>query len=129
MASIDAAALEKIASRLEGAQNIWFASVRPDGRPHLVPIWFVWHDGMAWISTGNGSRKHRNIKANPQVSISLEDGTNPLVIEGTAREEIDAAIRDTLAPLFEKKYEWDFRSDDEYGMLISVIPVNILLGA
>jgi PPOX class probable F420-dependent enzyme len=129
MAPVDTAALEKIAARLEGPQNIWFASVRPDGRPHLVPIWFVWHDGKAWISTGNGSRKHRNIQKNPHVSISLEDGTNPLVIEGTAHEETDAAVRDTLAPLFQKKYEWDFRTDDEYGMLISVTPEKILLGA
>src|SRR5688500_15110433 len=114
MAQFDAAALEKVAARLEGPQNIWFASVRPDGRPHLIPIWFVWHDGKAWISTGDGSRKHRNIQKNPHVSISLEDGTNPLVIEGTAREERDASVRDTLAPLFQKKYEWDFRTDDEY---------------
>jgi F420H(2)-dependent biliverdin reductase len=129
MTPIDAAALEKIMPRLESATNIWFASVRPDGRPHLVPIWFVWHDGKAWISTGNGSRKHRNIQTNAYVSISLEDGTNPLVIEGTAREETTVSVRDMLAPLFQKKYEWDFRSDDEYGMLISVTPVNILLGA
>ncbi|QLQ08762.1 MAG: pyridoxamine 5'-phosphate oxidase family protein [Anaerolineae bacterium] len=23
---------------------MWLASVRADGRPHLVPIWFVLHD-------------------------------------------------------------------------------------
>jgi general stress protein 26 len=129
MASIDAAALEKIATRLEDAQNIWFVSARPDGRPHLVPIWSVWHDGKVWISTGDGSRKHRNIQKNPHVSISLEDGTNPLVIEGMAREESTSMVRDTLAPLFQKKYDWDFRTDDEYGMLISVTPQKILLGA
>ena len=21
---------------------VWLSSVRPDGRPHLVPIWFSW---------------------------------------------------------------------------------------
>lgn len=125
---IDSAVMERITPRLEAAPNIWLATVRPNGRPHLIPIWFVWLDGKVWISTGDGSRKHLNIRHNPHVSVSLEDGTNPLVLEGTAREETDPAVRDQLAPHFLKKYEWDFRKDDEYGMLISVTPLKMLLG-
>jgi PPOX class probable F420-dependent enzyme len=125
----NAETLAKIAPRMQAAQNIWFASVRPDGRPHLVPIWFVWHEGKVWISTGAGSRKDKNIQQNPHVSVSLEGGTNPVVIEGLARQENDPAIRDQLAPVFMHKYEWDFRTDDEYGMLISVTPTKILFGA
>jgi PPOX class probable F420-dependent enzyme len=129
MAEITSESLAKIAAQMQDAKNIWFASVRPDGRPHLVPIWFVWHEGKVWISTGVGSRKDKNIQQNPHVSVSLEDGTNPVVIEGEARQETDLTIRDQLAPLFMEKYEWDFRTDSEYGMLISVTPMKILFGA
>src|SRR6478736_1471399 len=23
----------------------WFTTVRADGSPHAVPVWFLWHDG------------------------------------------------------------------------------------
>jgi F420H(2)-dependent biliverdin reductase len=129
MPDITPETLAAITPRLDAAQNIWLASVRPDSSPHLIPIWFVWHDNKVWISTGNESRKHKNIQQNPRVSVSLEDGTHPLVLEGTAREENSAATRDELAPHFHKKYEWDFRTDDDYGMLISITPIKVLLGA
>ena len=28
--------------RLRTDQIAWLGTVRPDGRPHLVPIWFLW---------------------------------------------------------------------------------------
>jgi hypothetical protein len=31
-----------IDARLRHEPIIWLSSVRPDGRPHLVPIWFLW---------------------------------------------------------------------------------------
>ncbi len=126
---ISPAQLAKIAPRMEQARNIWLASVRADGRPHLVPIWFVWHQSKVWICTGNGSQKHVNIRRNPRVSVALEDGSDPVVIEGTATIHEDAATRDALAPVFQAKYDWDFRTDGEYGTaLIDITPTKLLLG-
>src|SRR5256885_2571611 len=31
-----------IDARLRHEPIIWLSSVRPDGRPHLVPVWFLW---------------------------------------------------------------------------------------
>ena len=28
--------------RLRTEANVWLATMRPDGRPHVSPIWFVW---------------------------------------------------------------------------------------
>ena len=50
--------------KLQSQQVIWFCSVRPDGRPHLVPIWFVWVGGWIYVSTDPKSVKSRNIRAN-----------------------------------------------------------------
>lgn len=120
--------IDKITPRLAQAQNIWLATVRADSRPHLVPIWFVWADGKVWISTGRRSQKRVNIEQNPRVAVSLEDGTNPLVLEGSAQVFEDAATRDRLAPHFQAKYEWDFRTDEEYGTLIGITLEKLLLG-
>ena len=32
------------AQRLSAEPVIWLGTVRPDGRPHNVPVWFAWHD-------------------------------------------------------------------------------------
>jgi PPOX class probable F420-dependent enzyme len=126
---IDSATLAKIALRMEQEHNIWLASVRADGRPHLVPIWFVWSEGKVWICTGSGSQKHVNVQQNPHVSVALEDGSDPVVIEGTATIHDDTTTRDVLAPVFQAKYDWDFRDDSEYGgVLIAITPARVLMG-
>jgi PPOX class probable F420-dependent enzyme len=128
MTSLPPDVLARIAPRLEAESNIWLATVRADGRPHLVPIWFVWQEGKVWIATGEGSQKHTNIRREPHVCLALEDGANPLVIEGLAADQTDPATRDRLAPAFVEKYAWDFRVDDEYGFLIAITPIRLLLG-
>jgi len=27
----------------------WFTTVRADGSPHAVPVWFLWHDGRLLV--------------------------------------------------------------------------------
>ena len=41
----------EIIEKLEKQKNLWFSSVRVDGRPHLVPVWFVWYEGKIFIGT------------------------------------------------------------------------------
>jgi hypothetical protein len=71
-------------TKLETEKNIWVASVRPDGRPHLAPVWFAWHAGKLYICTGPGSVKARNISQNPRVALALEGGSHPVICEGIA---------------------------------------------
>ena len=71
--------------RLSTERNLWLASVRPDGRPHLVPIWFVFLRDRFWIATGAASVKVRNLMATPMVCVSLEGGNEPVVAEGIAQ--------------------------------------------
>ena len=127
MAEIDKAKLEKALPRLEADKNIWLATVRADGRPHLIPIWYVWLDDIIWIATGRGTQKHFNIQHNPKVAISLEDGVKPVIIEGTAADADTPENREMLAPHFKHKYDWDFRTDsDEDWMLITITPAKLL---
>ena len=107
------------------ARNVWFATVRPDGRPHLVPIWFV-VDGDRWyICTNPGSVKARNLKANSSVSLALEDGDHPFVVEGQARP-VD--VTTGVAEKFKAKYDWDITSDSYYTQLIEITVSRQLLG-
>jgi F420H(2)-dependent biliverdin reductase len=113
----------QIERRLQTEQNLWLATVRPDGTPHLVPIWFVWVTGKIYLCTGVDSVKVHNLIRNPHVSIALEDGTQPIVIEGRAQPigRADAAV---LAE-FQRKYEWDITNDDTYTQVIEIQPKKI----
>ena len=39
---------EWVAAQLAEARHYWFCSVRPDGRPHVVPRWCVYLDGKIY---------------------------------------------------------------------------------
>lgn len=86
---------------LRRAQRYLLATTRADGRPHLMPVWAVWHDGALWFSTGAGSAKHRNLSARPRCSIAAEDGPHTVVLEGTAaRTELPTGV----SRAYEDKY-------------------------
>lgn len=53
------------------------ATVRPDGRPHAVPIWYLYEDGVFIMSTGRHSQKHRNVRANPEAMLVVDRRTLP----------------------------------------------------
>lgn len=103
--------------------NVWLATVRADHTPHLVPIWFVWVDGKAYVCTSAGSVKARNMLDNPNVALALENGNAPVVLEGCARP-IESAPPAVLEA-FQRKYDWDIRTDSTYNQVIEIEPVKI----
>src|SRR5689334_8304230 len=58
--------------RLQSDVIAWFGSVRPDGRPHLVPVWFLWEQGTILVFS-QPNQKVRNIERNPSVILALDD--------------------------------------------------------
>ena len=83
--------------RLESSRNYWLISTWPDGRPHAMPVWGMWHQEEFWFSSSKGSRKAKNLLDNPRCVVATEDASNPVVFEGTARlitspEELDLML-------------------------------------
>jgi F420H(2)-dependent biliverdin reductase len=111
---------EKVPDLLQQA-NIWFSSVRPDGRPHMVPVWFVYHEERIYIGIDPASVKSRNIRDNPGVVLALEDGSHPLICEGAARI-VNPPLPELLLAAFMKKYEWDLTSEAQFHQVVEVTP-------
>jgi len=66
------------------------ATVGPGGRAHATPIWYLYKDGVVIMSTGRGSRKHRNVEAHPEVTLVVDRRTLPyyaVMVQGTAEVE------------------------------------------
>ncbi|GAA2360597.1 pyridoxamine 5'-phosphate oxidase family protein [Dactylosporangium salmoneum] len=85
---------DMVLGRLRDSHNYWLVTVRPDGRPHAMPVWGVWLDGAMWWSSSVRSRKIRNLRANPACTMTTEDGRSPVILDGAAEIVTDgAAIR------------------------------------
>jgi nitroimidazol reductase NimA-like FMN-containing flavoprotein (pyridoxamine 5'-phosphate oxidase superfamily) len=80
----------EIERRLTVSHDYWVATVRPDGRPHVMPVWGVWFDGRLWFSSGLRSRKARNLAAEPRCTITTDQAQDPVVLDGLAEQVIDA---------------------------------------
>ena len=50
---------------------VWMSTVRPDGVPHLIPIWFSWDGEAILIASKPAAQKVRNIRENPVVMLAL----------------------------------------------------------
>jgi len=104
--------------RLASARNYWICTVRPDGRPHSIPVWGFWLDGCLYFGTARSSRKARNLAKNPALSIHLDSGDDVIILEGQA-VEVDL----THKPTFKKL---DAVSRAKYKMPIMIVPESIL---
>src|SRR5215210_9310852 len=91
---------------LEEAGTYWLATVRPDGRPHVMPVLAVWLDGALHFSTGETSRKGKNLARNPHCVIALGSHALDLVVEGEAAKVSDEAKLHRVAAVYASKYDW-----------------------
>ncbi|MEV4615775.1 pyridoxamine 5'-phosphate oxidase family protein [Kitasatospora sp. NPDC049258] len=97
--------------RLTDSHDYWVCTVRPDGRPHAMPVWGVWLDGALWFSSSRQSRKARNLAERPDCVVATDDPHRPVVLEGRAAAVTEpAAIAAFLAGL-NAKYRTDYGID------------------
>lgn len=62
------------------------ATVRPDGRPHVVPIWFERDGEQIVFTTWHTTVKARNLRHSPWVSLCVDDEAPPFTyvkVDGT----------------------------------------------
>ncbi len=84
---VDDRAFGRIDAMLRTEPVIWLSSVRPDGAPHLVPIWFSWDGETILIASKPHARKVANLRQTPAVMLALgepEDDFDVGMIEGVA---------------------------------------------
>ncbi len=79
---------ERVEARLRRNLMVWLTTVRPDGQPISVPVWFLLReDGTILLYSRPGTQKLRNLADNPKVSLGLDVtdiGRNVVRVEGTA---------------------------------------------
>lgn len=69
---------------LEAAPQYWLATVKPDGKPHAVPIWGAFVDNAVWIEGGATTRWARNLAERGDIVVHIERGKEVIMVEGVA---------------------------------------------
>lgn len=112
--------------RLEDEKIVWISTVKPDGSPHLTPVWFIWEDGFIFICIQWESVKARNILKNSAVAAALENGTTPIILEGVG-VPVEKPWSDLVKRAFSSKYDWDIETDQDYQCLVKIRPHKWLI--
>ncbi len=116
---------------IEGKNFAHFATLMPDGSPHVTPMW-VDHEGdLVLMNTAEGRVKLRNITRDPRVAISVADQNNPydrVIIRGRVvartNEGAEAHI-DKLAKKYTGANKYQRSSPTEKRVIIKIEPIRI----
>jgi PPOX class probable F420-dependent enzyme len=81
------------------------ATIRPDGTPHVTPVWVDYDGERVLFNTATGRAKWHHMQRDPRVTIevySQDDPYNYVTVTGTAELEESDAANDHIDKLSEK---------------------------
>jgi len=119
-----------------GTRTAKLATVMADGRPHVMPVWFVLDGDQIVFTTGADSVKGRNLRRDPRVALVVDDERPPFAfvhVRGrvTIHEELDELLR--FATAIGDRYMGEDRAQ-EFGkrnagpgeLLVRVTPERVI---
>jgi PPOX class probable F420-dependent enzyme len=74
----------EITEFIERSRTATVATALPDGRPHLVAMWYGIINGEIWFETKAKSQKAVNLRRNPTVAVMIEDGQTYDTLRGVS---------------------------------------------
>jgi hypothetical protein len=101
----------------EGTRTAKLAVPRKDGRPHVVPIWFVLDGDDVVFNTGASTIKGRSLRRDGRISLCVDDQRPPfsyVTIEGRASVSEDPEEVLRFATLIGSRYMGANRAE-EFG--------------
>ena len=95
------------AERLAANRNFWVVTVSAGGRPHALPVWGVWANGVGRFAftCAPRARKARNLAANPRAVVMVDDTVECLSLEGRADPVVDDESNDQWIDRYLAKYQ------------------------
>ena len=127
-----------MANTLDGYRDILekkafahLATLRPDGSPHVTPVWVDFDGTHVRFNTARGRAKTRYLERERRVAMSLQDPDNPYryveidgrVVEMTEKGA-DAHI-DALAKKYIGQDRYPWRRPGEVRIMVKVLPERV----
>jgi PPOX class probable F420-dependent enzyme len=90
------------------------ATIMPDGRPQVTPVWCDYDGKQVIINSAKGRQKDRNLRRDPRVALAIIDPENPyryLEIRGRVVEITEEGAAEHINKMAQKylgaeKYPW-----------------------
>jgi Pyridoxamine 5'-phosphate oxidase len=102
---------------LAAADTYWLSTVRPDGRPHTVPLLATSVDDTLYFAAGASTRKVANLTNDPHCVVTTNSGGVDFVVEGSVIQVRDDAKLQEVADAYVSKYRWQITLTVEDGAL------------
>ena len=96
----------EIDERLRTEPTVWLSSTRPDGRPHVVPVWFNWDGSVFDLFSKPNAQKIRNLREHPAVMLAVGQPAEEWdveLVEGTA-SIVESPTSEVVPPTMFEKY-------------------------
>jgi PPOX class probable F420-dependent enzyme len=104
------------------------ATTNADGSPQVTPVWVDYDGEYILINSAAGRKKDRNMRARPQVAISVQDPDNPyryLGIEGVVAEITEQGAAAHIHALSQKYHGRDYDlSSGETRVIYKIRPTR-----
>ncbi|MEU9691882.1 pyridoxamine 5'-phosphate oxidase family protein [Amycolatopsis japonica] len=88
---------DELAAYLDEQKVINVATIGPNGRPHLAPLWYYPHESGVATWTYGTSQKAKNLERDPRATVLIEDGESYEKLRGVSLEADVEVITDTAA--------------------------------
>jgi hypothetical protein len=107
-----------VRAALEQAPTYWVTTLRPDGRPHAVPVDGLWLDDVLYYGGSERTVHHRNAVADPRALVHLPDPARAVIVEGDVRlARPSPALARRLAEASRAKYGYGPEAQAGEGVL------------
>ncbi len=107
------------------------ATLMPDGRPQVTPVWCELQGGHVLFNSARGRRKDRNVRRDPRVAITVVDPVNAyryLEVRGRVVEITEQGADEHIDRLA-KKYlnvdKYPYRQPGEVRVLYKIKPEHV----
>ena len=124
---------------LDGTRTAKVATARKDGRPHVVPVWFVLDGEDVVFTTGADSVKGQALRRDPYACLCVDDQVPPfsfVMVEGPVELSDDLDELRRVATEIGRRYmgaeraeEFGARNAVDGELLVRLRPTHVLAEA
>jgi PPOX class probable F420-dependent enzyme len=124
---------------MEGTRTAKVATARKDGRPHVVPVWFVLDGEDVVFTTAASSVKGQSLRRDPYACLCVDDQTPPfsfVMVEGPVELSTDLDELRRVTTRIGARYmgaeraeEFGARNAVEGELLVRLRPTHVLAEA